>query len=138
MGYRLIIITTQAGIGLGYFSKEDFYRINRYMFRLLSEEGIQIDKIYFCPHNITDHCSCRKPKTGLIEQAQNDLSIEMEHSFFIGDKTSDIQAGKNAGLKTILVKTGKAGSEQEYPVKPNYIANDLLDAANWILDQERK
>jgi len=138
MDFRLIIVTNQAGIGLGYFTKEDFYRINRHMFRLFSEKEIKIDKIYFCPHNVTENCSCRKPKTGLIKQAQSDLNIDMKHSFFIGDKTSDIQTGVNAGLKTILVTSGKKENDKDYSVKPDYITKDLLEAANWILEQERK
>ena len=138
MGYRLIIITNQAGIGLGYFTKEDFYSVNRKMFRMFSEESINIDKIYFCPHNITDNCDCRKPKTGLIEQAKKDLNLDWDHSYMIGDKTADIQTGLNAGLKTILVKTGTAGKDREYQIKSDYVAKNLLDAANWILEQERK
>ena len=138
MGFRLIIITNQGGIGLGYFTKEDFYNVNRKMFRLFSKDGIKIDKIYFCPHNVTENCTCRKPKTGLIEQAKKDLNPDMDQSFMIGDKTADIQAGKNAGLKSILVRTGKAGQDKEYQIKPDFIAKDLLDAASWILEQERK
>jgi D-glycero-D-manno-heptose 1,7-bisphosphate phosphatase len=138
MDYRLIIVTTQAGIGLGYFTKEDFFRVNRKMFGLLADENIEIDKIYFCPHNVTEDCSCRKPKIGLIEQAQKDLNIDMAHSYIIGDKTADIQAGVNANLRTILVQTGHAGKDKEFPVQPDFVAEDLLDAANWILTRERE
>ncbi len=138
MEFRLIIITNQGGIGLGYFTKEDFYNVNRKMFHLFSESGIKIDKIYFCPHNVTENCTCRKPKTGLIQQAKNDLNLDMDQSFIIGDKTADIQTGKNAGLKSILVRTGTAGKDREYQIKSDFIAKDLLDAANWILQQERK
>lgn len=137
MGFRLIIVTNQAGIGLGYFTKEDFYRINRRMFQLLAKQNIQIDKIYFCPHNITENCNCRKPKTGLIERAQQDLNIDMSHSFMIGDTTIDILTGKNAGLKTILVETGKGGKDGKYRVQADFIAKDLLAAAEWILALER-
>lgn len=137
MGFKLVIITTQAGIGLGYFTKEDFYRVNRKMFQLLKEESILIDKIYFCPHSISDNCGCRKPATKLIEQAQEDLNINMASSFMIGDKTSDILAGKNAGVQTILVKTGSAGKDNEFDVRPDFTANDLLDASEWVLEKER-
>lgn len=136
LGFRLVIVTTQAGIGLGYFRVEDFFRVNRRMFQLLSPEGVLIDKIYFCPHSVTENCSCRKPKTGLIQQAQKDLNLDLSRSYFIGDKTVDVQTGKNAGLTTILVRTGKAGEDGEYPVKPDYVAEDLLDAARWIAARE--
>ncbi|HDL18861.1 MAG TPA: D-glycero-beta-D-manno-heptose 1,7-bisphosphate 7-phosphatase [Bacteroidetes bacterium] len=138
MGFRLIIVTNQAGIGLGYFTKEDFYRVNRRMFQLLAEQNIQIDKIYFCPHSIAENCNCRKPKTGLIEQAQRDLNIDMAHSFMIGDTTIDLQTGKNAGLKTVLVETGKGGKDGKYPVHADFIAKNLLFAADWILALERE
>ncbi len=138
MGYRLVIVTNQGGIGLGYYSEEDFYRVNREMFRQLAPAGIQIDKIYFCPHGVTENCSCRKPNIGLIERAVEDLNIDLAHSFMIGDKTIDLETGRRAGIGKILVKTGHAGSDKLYNVTPDYVARDLLDAANWILQRERK
>jgi D-glycero-D-manno-heptose 1,7-bisphosphate phosphatase len=135
LGFRLVVITTQAGIGLGYFTKEDFYKVNREMFRQLATANVVIDRIYFCPHGIGDNCNCRKPKTGLFERAESDLNIDMKASIMIGDKTSDVEAGKRAGCMTILVKTGKP--DFEYDVKANFEAADLLDAANHILKLER-
>ncbi len=137
MGLKLIIITTQAGIGLGYFTKEDFYKVNRMMFSLLKEENILIDKIYFCPHTITENCGCRKPGTKLIDRAIDDLNINIANSYMVGDKTSDILAGKNAGLSTILVETGNAGKDGEFDVDPDFVAIDLLAASKWILERER-
>jgi ADP-L-glycero-D-manno-heptose 6-epimerase len=138
MGYKLIIVTTQAGIGLGYFTKEDFYKVNRRMFKGLSEKGIIIDKIYFCPHSLSEDCNCRKPKTGLFERGKEELNLDMNRSFMIGDKTDDIQAGKNAGLKTILVKTGHGGRDKNYAVESDFIAEDLIDAAEKIKKEEGK
>jgi len=138
MGYKLVIVTTQAGIGLGYFTKEDFYKINKKMFKDIAEKKIIIDKIYFCPHSLSEDCNCRKPKTGLFERGKEELNIDMERSFMIGDKTDDIQAGKNAGVKTILVKTGHAGKDKNYDVKPDFVAEDLLDAAKIIKREEGK
>ncbi|MCH8127034.1 HAD-IIIA family hydrolase [candidate division KSB1 bacterium] len=137
MGFKLVIITTQAGIGLGYFTKEDFYKVNRMMFGLLKEENILIDKIYFCPHSITENCGCRKPGTKLIDRAIEDLNINTVNSYMIGDKTCDILAGKNAGLCTILVETGNAGKDGEFDIDPDFIAIDLLAASKWILERER-
>ncbi len=138
MGYRLVIVTNQGGIGLGYYTEEDFYRVNREMFRQLAPAGIKIDKIYFCPHSVTEACNCRKPNTGLIERAVADLNIDLTNSFFIGDKTIDLETGRRAGIRKILVRTGHAGTDATYAVKPDYVADDLLDAANWILQQERR
>lgn len=134
LGYKLIIVTDQPGIGLGYYTKEDFYAFNRHIFRQLAPHNIRIDKIYFCPHSINDNCSCRKPKTALVERAQEYYNgrIDMENSFFIGDKTSDIKCGKDAGLRTILVRTGSAGKDGRHDIKADFVAEDLLDAARLI------
>lgn len=130
IGYKIVIITNQAGIGLGYFSKEDFYKVNRKMFELLAPHNIIIDKIYFCPHSKGDNCKCRKPNTALIERAAEELNLDIEGSYMIGDKTQDIELGKRFGCKTIKVKTGH--QDNEFDVKPDYIAKDLLDAAEFI------
>ena len=95
-GFSLVIITNQAGIGLGYFSKEDFYRVNKKMLSLFYERGILLKRIYYCGHAITENCNCRKPNIGLILRARKDVLVDMENSFMIGDKTSDILAGKKS------------------------------------------
>ncbi|MBU3907527.1 MAG: HAD-IIIA family hydrolase [Nanoarchaeota archaeon] len=136
MNYKLVIITNQGGIGLGYFTKEDFFKVNSEMFRQVSKEGIKIDKIYFCPHSLSENCDCRKPKTALFERAKKDLNIDVSKSFMIGDKTEDILAGKNAGTKTILVQTGYAGRDGNFNILPDYTAKDLLDAAEFIKQAE--
>jgi rfaE bifunctional protein nucleotidyltransferase chain/domain len=133
MGYRIIIVTNQAGIGLGYFSKEDFYRVNSKMLRELSSAGISVSRICFCPHGKEEGCECRKPGIALITRACSDLNLDMSRSYFIGDQTSDIEAGRRAGLKTILMRTGFGGSDKQFDVKPDYVADDLLDAADYIL-----
>lgn len=138
MGYRLVIVTNQGAIGLGYYTKEDFYRVNRRMFQDFAPAGVNIDKIYFCPHNAAENCACRKPNTELIDRAVRDLNIDLSNSFIIGDKTSDLETGRRAGIRTILVKTGHAGKDGLFAVKADYTAEDLLDAAGWILQKERK
>ncbi|MBI2662862.1 HAD-IIIA family hydrolase [Candidatus Woesearchaeota archaeon] len=135
LGYKLVVVTDQSGIGLGYFTKEDMFKVHGQMFKLLLPFNLKIDRIYFCPHSIEDNCNCRKPKTGLLEKAMASYSnmIDLENSYFIGDKTSDIKCGDDFGVNTILVKTGSWGKDNRYPeVKPNYVAEDLLDAA-WFM-----
>lgn len=132
MGYKIVIVTTQAGIGLGYFTKEDYYKVNKVMLKGFHDYGIIVSKTYFCPHNISDNCSCRKPKTGLIELAEKDLNLDIKRSWIIGDKTSDILAGKNMGSKTMLVKSGHKGMDKEYNVIPDFISTDLINAAKII------
>ena len=128
LGYRIIIVTNQPGIGLGYFTKEDLYAVNRQMMKEASRQGCAIDKIYFCPHSKADNCRCRKPGTYFIERAERELNIDLTKSFVIGDMTSDIKFGADAGCKTILVKSGRGGADQLFSAEPNYIVKDLTEA----------
>jgi D-glycero-D-manno-heptose 1,7-bisphosphate phosphatase len=136
MGYKLVVITNQGGIGLGYYTKEDFYKVNREMFKQLGKEGINIDKVYFCPHMPSDECTCRKPKTGMITRGEEELNLDLKKCFVIGDKTADIKAGNDSGCKTILVKTGHAGKDKRYDSEPSYIAEDLLDSAKFVEENQ--
>jgi len=126
--YRLVIVTNQCGIGLGYYTKEDFFKVNSKMLKELSKHGIMIDKIYFCPHSHSEKCGCRKPKPGMIQQAQKELNINMGESWIIGDMPTDITAGKRAGIKTILISKGKA----------DHNAKNLKEAAKIITGEEQK
>ena len=137
MGYRIIVITNQPGIGFGYYTKHDFFRVNKAMLSHFSKAGIKVDKIYFCPHTQAEGCDCRKPGQALIERAKAELNLDLSRSVIIGDRTSDIETGKRAGMLSILVNTGAAGKDGAYPVEPDYRAVDLLDAAEWILKKER-
>lgn len=118
-GYYIILVTNQPGIGFGYFTRSDFFAVNARMLRLLSAEGAAVDKIYFCPHNEAEGCSCRKPRTGLFERACSELPIIKERSWMVGDMTGDVQAAKNFGIKGALVLSGKAGSDARYHVEPD-------------------
>ena len=138
MGFRIVIITNQPGIGFGYYSKEDFYKVNKKMLSEFSKADILIDKIYFCPHTKAEQCDCRKPGQALIQRAKEELNLDLSLSYFIGDRTTDIEAGRRAGMKTILVNTGAKGEDGEFPDEPDHWANDLLQAAEIVLEQERK
>lgn len=137
MDYRLVIVTNQAGIGLGYFTKEDFYRVNKKMLTQISKAGITLDKIYFCPHSKADNCPCRKPEISLILRAKEDLNLDLSHSFFIGDNQIDIETGDRAGMKTILIQSDINPDQSNLAITPDFIAKDLLEAADFILQQER-
>jgi rfaE bifunctional protein nucleotidyltransferase chain/domain len=132
LGYRIIIVTNQPGIGLGYFSKEEFFAVNREMMRQISAIGGSIDKIYFCPHSKAEECPCRKPEPFFLRRAAEELNIDVSASYMIGDMTSDVQLGKNGGAHTILVRTGRGGTDGMFKVTADYVANDLTDAAAWI------
>lgn len=138
MGYRLVVVTNQAGIGMGYFSKEDFYRVNLKMMRLVSEAGIHFDKIYFCPHSKSENCPCRKPEIGLILRGQDELNIDLKNSYFVGDMSSDIEAGVNAKMKTIFIRSPLVPDPAKLEIPPDYVADNLLEAAEIILERERE
>ncbi len=138
MGFKLVIITNQQGIGLGYYTKENFYSVNREIFRQVAPAGIQFDKIYFCPHVISERCHCRKPGTALIERAQADMEVNLSISYLIGDKSLDVETGRRAGIKTIAIASDHKLADGEYSVRPNFFAKDLAEAATIILEQERK
>jgi len=135
IGYRIIIVTNQPGIGLGYFSKEDFFAVNREMMRQATSAGAAIDKIYFCPHSKAEKCECRKPDPYFLKRAAQEMNVDLAGSYVIGDMTSDVQFGKNGGCRSILVQTGRGGDDGMYEVTPDYAARDLSDAAAWIEKQ---
>ena len=99
-GYRIFVITNQAGIAKGIFTESDFLELTEWMIKEFRNEGIEIVKVYYCPHHpdITGPCSCRKPEPGMILQAVKEFGIDIKKSLLIGDKESDIEAGRRAGI----------------------------------------
>lgn len=141
-GYRLIILTNQSGIARGMFTEVEAERFSQAFITKLSDSGVRLDAVYFCPHHpeakiaqFKKACSCRKPKPGMAIQALQEHSILLENSFVIGDKTVDVALGPSLGIPSILVKTGKAGQDKECEVKPAFEAKDLQEAADWILSR---
>lgn len=108
--YLLIIITNQAGIGRGLYREEDFWRLTDWILESFKEQGIHIAQVYFSPFHPVDGIGkykrddiSRKPKPGMIQQAQNDFELNLAQSILIGDKESDIEAGLNAGVKNNIL-----------------------------------
>jgi D-glycero-D-manno-heptose 1,7-bisphosphate phosphatase len=102
-GFIIIVITNQAGIAKGLYSEADFASLTKWMIDEFSKRGITIEKVYHCPHHpeYTGECDCRKPKPGMIFQAQKEFDIDLSQSLLIGDKRSDIEAGLNSGIKYV-------------------------------------
>ena len=115
-GYLVIVVTNQGGIAKGYYTESDVKKLHCYMNEVLEERwGARIDAFYFCPHHpeITGVCDCRKPASGMIEQAIGDYDIDVSQSVLYGDKQTDIEAGGKCGIKGILVEeNGCAGGEK--------------------------
>ncbi len=110
--YKVIIVTNQSAVGRGIILLKTAEEINQRLINLIRDRGGHIDGVYMCPHAPEDGCSCRKPLPGLLLQAAKDLSLDLQHSWMIGDAWSDVQAGEAAGIHgAILLKTGR-GAEQ--------------------------
>lgn len=101
-GYRLVVVTNQSGIGRGYFTEEQAARVRDAFLEALSRNGLDSVSYYVCPHSPDAGCPCRKPEPGLFHRAQKELGLSLESSWTIGDKMSDVLAGKAAGTRTIL------------------------------------
>ncbi len=103
-GYLLIVITNQSGIGCGYYTQDDFDTLTDWKLQQLRQQGIEITGVYHCPHAPEWECACRKPSPKMLQDAQKEFDIDMSASWMIGDKQSDIEAGKRAGVwKTVLI-----------------------------------
>jgi D-glycero-D-manno-heptose 1,7-bisphosphate phosphatase len=142
-GYLLIIISNQSGIALGHFSEHALQAANETLYQLLLERGIRINATYYCPHNPAGYvkayvkeCSCRKPMPGLINKAVHDFNINVKKSWMIGDILNDVEAGKRAGCKAILLDNGH---ETEWIAgewrHPDYKVKTLNEGAEIILSQ---
>ena len=148
-GYRIFVITNQAGIGRGLYSEETLRDIHCRMITEISDAGGAIEAVYYCPHHPDAGCECRKPKPGMLKRAAQEHDIDLSRAYFIGDSTTDIQAGRRAGTKTFLVLTGYGcESYNEYinaeyyrcrnreECHPDRIFTNLYTATRWLLNND--
>lgn len=140
-GFLLIVVSNQSGIARGMMTNKDVEAVNEKINTLLSEYKVKIDAFYFCPahpdFSTAEECECRKPSPQMVYEAAEEFNIDLSSSYFIGDTVADIECGKKAGLKTILVRTGKG--EESFSILqkennfPTFIAENLTNACNFIL-----
>jgi len=142
-----VVVTNQPVVARGLCEIEDVENIHKKLATVLGREGVYLDDILFCPHHPDKGypeenplykipCECRKPKTGMIDEAAKRYHIDLAESWMIGDTTMDIQTGINAGMHTAPVMTGEGGKDGKYDVKPDLVCQDLLEAVNMILNME--
>jgi D,D-heptose 1,7-bisphosphate phosphatase len=143
-GVKAVVISNQSGVARGFFSETFVGIVHARLNELLKQDGAVIDRFYYCPHHPTDGtepyrktCSCRKPEPGMLLAAAAELNIDLARSYVVGDMPKDIQVAQRVGAKGILVKTGY-GKDIATSVTPAYVADDLLDAVQWILEDRRK
>jgi histidinol-phosphate phosphatase family protein len=143
-GALVIVATNQPVVARGLIDEPALARIHDRLKSLFAAEGAPLDEIYYCPHHPeTNHpeandpryrkdCECRKPKTGMLQQAAEDFGIDLARSYMVGDSTRDVQTARNAGCGAVLVKTGAGGKDGRFGVLPDAVCADVLEAAEWI------
>jgi D,D-heptose 1,7-bisphosphate phosphatase len=148
-GLRAVLITNQPVIAKGFCTEAELQQIHNKLETLLGREHAFLDRIYYCPHHpdkgfagerveLKIECECRKPKTGMMLHAQHDLNIDLANSWFVGDTTTDVQTARNAGVKSVLVRTGHGGEDRKHGAQPDFVFDSLLEAVKFIVAQQRK
>ncbi|HLZ18141.1 MAG TPA: HAD-IIIA family hydrolase [Smithellaceae bacterium] len=144
-GMKAVVVTNQAGVAKGLFSEKFVRDVNDRIQGLFIEYGAQIDRFYYCPHHPSEGvdpyrkiCDCRKPEPGLLQQAAQDLDIDLARSYMIGDHLRDVETARRVGAKGILVTTGHGADQLKTSGitaanQPDYVAKNILEAVDWIL-----
>lgn len=137
---KAIVLTNQSGVARGYYTEDRLKQTHQRLEELLHEQGARLDGIYYCIHHPDEGCQCRKPGLGLVERVCGQIPIDLSRSYVIGDKATDIQLAYNIGAKGILVLTGwgKDQISRLDPVQPAFIASDLFEAVEWIVQDIRR
>jgi D-glycero-D-manno-heptose 1,7-bisphosphate phosphatase len=146
-GVAAVLVTNQTGAARGYYPEQHILDLNARLVKLLEAEGAHLDAVYYCPHfeggSVAEYsyaCQCRKPEIGMVEQAFAEHSdFDRERSYVIGDKSTDVELARNCGAKGVLVKTGYGEAvikgEYQWKVEPDFQAETIVDAVDWILVQ---
>jgi histidinol-phosphate phosphatase family protein len=143
-GYRLFVVSNQSGVARGLFSEEDIARIEGRLRALFEGMRVPLEDFYYCPHHpegsvsrYATACDCRKPAAGMLQRAAREHDVPLGASWMVGDILDDVEAGREAGCRTVLVDSG---GETEWQItdmrRPEYVARDLLDAARFIVSRD--
>jgi D-glycero-D-manno-heptose 1,7-bisphosphate phosphatase len=139
-GVPIVVITNQAAIGRGIISESDLSDIHTRLQGAIKKSGGSILKFYYCPHHPDDQCRCRKPKSGLLKRAARDLNLNLADCFFVGDALRDVQAGRRAGCRTVLVQTGQGKKTLQKiltgqtSITPDWVCDNLASATPLMLN----
>ena len=135
-GAHVVVVTNQAGIGRGMYTEADLARVTKRLDELLAAAGTRLSGSYFCPHHPAAGCRCRKPLPGMLEDAARDLGIDLGRSVIVGDKATDLAAGRAAGCHTVLVRTGYGAAEEAAACAdglPDVVFDSLADARGYLV-----
>ncbi|WP_085994553.1 D-glycero-alpha-D-manno-heptose-1,7-bisphosphate 7-phosphatase [Oceanobacillus senegalensis] len=130
-GFRVFVVTNQGGIGLGYMKESMLKKVHQKMMDDLAAFGATIDEVSYCPHKPHANCACRKPKPQMILDLAEKHHIDLRNSYMVGDRAPDIEAGKEAGTKTVLV-----GDRKEEQTEADMYFKDLLSFSNWLVGEQ--
>jgi len=147
-GIRAVMVSNQPVVAKGFCTEAEVELAHRKLQTLLGREHAFLDRLYYCPHHpekgfagerreLKIDCECRKPKPGMIFQAARDLNLDLKSSWLIGDATVDIETARNAGVKSVLVRTGHGGADQKFSIQPTLTGENVLDAVQQILARTR-
>jgi D-glycero-D-manno-heptose 1,7-bisphosphate phosphatase len=141
-GWKVFVVTNQGAVAKGMISEDELGLIHLRMLALLAEAGAQVDGVYYCPHHpdgdqirYSVECDCRKPRPGLLERAAGEHEIDLAESVMIGDTLRDLEAGRAAGARGVLVLTGHGAQTVAEEHGADYVAADLAAAVEWLLGQ---
>lgn len=143
LGFKAIVITNQSGVARGIIDEKELIAMHRFL-----KEKVSVDEIYYCPHlppsnnNKEDsphliNCTCRKPFTGLIQQAEKEYYLDLQHAYFVGDRAVDIQTGQAIGATTVLLESGYGTQRLELQVRPDLVFKDLPEFVRYLEEQTR-
>ncbi|MDW8002910.1 MAG: HAD-IIIA family hydrolase [Deltaproteobacteria bacterium] len=133
--YKIIIVTNQSGIGRGFYSENDFSHLNNWFVGILKDNGIRVDKVYYCPHAPDEGCLCRKPGIGMLLRAAQEFALSLSQSWVIGDDPRDIVMARTANVRSIKIG---AKMPRKFKLEPNFYASNLKDAVEIILREARE
>ena len=138
-GFLVIVVTNQSGVARGYYNESDVEHLHKFLQAQLAEHAAHVDAFYYCPHHpdkgndsYLKKCCCRKPNPGMLYAAAGDFDIDLSHSFIVGDKLADVEAGLAAGCVPLLVLTGHGEAEKDKVAAQAYICADLPEAVREI------
>jgi histidinol-phosphate phosphatase family protein len=135
-GFKVFVISNQAGVGRGVYSRKELDKITVYMSKEVEDAGGKLNAVHYCIHRPEENCSCRKPKVGMIKLAiSKHKEIDLKKSFFVGDTIRDVLTAKGAKLRSILVFSGKEKlkNRRNWEADPDYLCKNLYQAARLIL-----
>ncbi len=137
-GFQIYVVSNQGCVSRKMITEKELWSMTRDMLAEVGRAGGKIDEVFYCIHQTSDACDCKKPKTALFEKALGGKSARAGYVYLVGDSEEDMQAGKSLGCRTVLVLSGRLAKEEagSLAAKPDAIKQDLWEAANWIIQEK--